>query len=138
MSLEAFLDAVRDPWRLQAACRGMNTELFYAQHPGEAPNPEALAACERCTVRAECLAYAVDRHDRHGIWGGLPPRRRQGLKARPEVETGKACGCGGRLCTLTMRSRHHGTSGGYRHKGCRCDSCRAAWRNLESRARRPR
>src|SRR5258708_3033746 len=38
------------------------------------------ATAEVCPVRMECLAYAMGRHERHGIWGGLTFNERQALR----------------------------------------------------------
>ena len=81
MSLEAFLDAVRDPWRLEAACRGMDPELFHHEK-GQPVTAEAREACARCPVDAECLRYAVMTGARQGYWGGRTPRERNGLKGK--------------------------------------------------------
>lgn len=81
MSLEAFLDAVRDSWRLDAACRGMDPEVFH-NVKGQPVHLEARAACAACTVRFDCLSYAVNNGIKVGYWGGRTPRQRNGLRSR--------------------------------------------------------
>lgn len=44
----------------------MDTDLFFAVDPGP-----ALSACDRCTVRPECLDDALTTGDRYGVRGGL-------------------------------------------------------------------
>lgn len=44
---------------------------------------EAKKVCARCLVSDECAQYALDRDERHGIWGGLTERERRRLKKRP-------------------------------------------------------
>lgn len=66
--------AVRGSWWSDAACRGLGVDFFATD---EAP---AKAICARCIVRLDCLADAVERRDRDGIWGGLNPRERAALK----------------------------------------------------------
>lgn len=39
----------------------------------------ALAICGVCAVKADCLAYALERHEVQGIWGGLMPEQRKKL-----------------------------------------------------------
>lgn len=58
----------------EAACRNEDLELFFAIDDGR----EELAkqVCRRCPVRWECLTYALETHQRHGIWGGLNPEER--------------------------------------------------------------
>jgi len=64
-------------WRDQAACRLMDTELWFPT-TGEAA-PAARAACERCPVAGACLAWALD-HERHGCWAGTTAEERTRLR----------------------------------------------------------
>lgn len=72
-------------WRPEAACRGIDPELFFSsdeivnrQERAER-EAEAKAVCTRCTVRSECLSYALDAGERYGIWGGLNSQERRAL-----------------------------------------------------------
>lgn len=38
--------------------------------------------CSPCTVKAECLAYAMDRGIDHGVWGAKTSRERRELARR--------------------------------------------------------
>ena len=72
-----------DRWMARAACAGMNahgeaTEIFFPGRNGDAA--AALAICAVCTVRAECLEYALAHPETHGIWGGMSERARRRLK----------------------------------------------------------
>ena len=64
-------------WRDRAACLGHDTSLFF---PADSHVPnlyrEALALCERCEVRVECLRYAIEAGETDGVWGGVPPNGR--------------------------------------------------------------
>lgn len=40
---------------------------------------EAVAICETCGVRAECLDYAL-RHEALGVWGGTSQRHRARMR----------------------------------------------------------
>lgn len=73
----APLPARRDsyPWQLDAACRGMNTELFF--HPaGERSAArktridQATTICRICPVATQCLDQAQTLPEPYGIWGG--------------------------------------------------------------------
>lgn len=57
----------------EAACRNEDLELFFAVDGRE---EEAKAVCRRCSVRWECLTYALETRQRHGVWGGLTPEER--------------------------------------------------------------
>lgn len=62
-------------WEKQAACRGMNPDLFFPEF-GFLLEPDVPAACGRCPVRGECLDYAIT-HDEQGVWGGLTDDQRK-------------------------------------------------------------
>lgn len=61
-------------WWERAACRGLDTELFFPDR-GESP-AEAKAVCATCPVTEDCLWFALGKADdelrpqRSGIWGG--------------------------------------------------------------------
>lgn len=57
-----------DEWKLEAFCRGMDTEIFY---PVSKTTSEAVQACAQCSVRPECLAEASRMPIQIGYWGGL-------------------------------------------------------------------
>jgi hypothetical protein len=42
---------------------------------------DAKAVCTRCLVRPECLLYALEHDEPHGVWGGLSVRERHELNA---------------------------------------------------------
>jgi WhiB family redox-sensing transcriptional regulator len=76
-----------DHWQDKAACRSPQvTVLFY---PPYSPEPKseriaresyAKAICKGCTVSDECLKYALDIDEPHGIWGGKTELERKKLK----------------------------------------------------------
>lgn len=57
-------------WMRDAACKGMDPSLFFVEGPGETKN-QAVAVCARCPVRRDCLDYAIENREYHGIWGGV-------------------------------------------------------------------
>lgn len=67
-------------WAKDAACRLSDPEPF---HPGkETRRADVRAArrvCNRCPVKADCLADALGRNEEWGIWGGLDERQRRAL-----------------------------------------------------------
>ncbi len=71
--------AQQSHWRSQAACRGLDTTLFF---PGQGePVAEAQAVCFACPVEVECASYALDSSQRFGIWGGTTERERRRIRA---------------------------------------------------------
>jgi WhiB family redox-sensing transcriptional regulator len=60
-------------WWKRANCLGSDPELFHPTKAGVASQAQVRAAkmiCHRCEVREECLAYALEHREPHGIWGG--------------------------------------------------------------------
>ena len=54
---------------------------------GDPFHPAALEACAACTVRAECLEYALTAPwARWGLWGGTGPRERRAILRRRRRE----------------------------------------------------
>lgn len=70
-------------WEDNAACRDADPELFFPQaESGVMPKVQLKTArgwCTGCTVRADCLSYALGNPEKApwGIWGGLTPRERE-------------------------------------------------------------
>jgi WhiB family transcriptional regulator, redox-sensing transcriptional regulator len=71
-------------WRLLAACRDADPDLFF---PVSASGPcldqitQAKAICARCPVRRQCLGFALNTRQDHGVWGGMSEQER-----RPRAE----------------------------------------------------
>jgi WhiB family redox-sensing transcriptional regulator len=59
-------------------CTQTDPELFFPEKGGS--TREAKKVCANCTVRAECLSYALENDERFGIWGGLSERERRKLR----------------------------------------------------------
>ena len=62
-------------WQKQAACRGMDSAIFF--HPQaernaarEARIAHAKAICLTCPAIRECLDHALRVREPYGIWGG--------------------------------------------------------------------
>ena len=69
-------------WMEDAACRGMKGVNFFPEESFNAEAPKAVAVCKTCSVRADCLEFAVENFIWYGIWGGMTPlRRKQYLRA---------------------------------------------------------
>ncbi|HEX6448920.1 MAG TPA: WhiB family transcriptional regulator [Trebonia sp.] len=71
-------------WRLLAACRSVNPDLFFpisSSGQSIAQVTKAKAICADCAVRRECLAFALRTHQAHGVWGGLSEQERRPLRS---------------------------------------------------------
>ena len=76
-SVQTERNAVDYSWQERGSCRGVDAELFFPASEEEASPAKAI--CETCPVRLACLAFAVERNERFGVWGGLTERERARL-----------------------------------------------------------
>ena len=67
-------------WQERALCAQTDPEAFFPEKGGS--TREAKRVCLACEVRVECLAYAAERDERFGIWGGWAERARRRVKTR--------------------------------------------------------
>ncbi|HZQ27797.1 MAG TPA: WhiB family transcriptional regulator [Acidimicrobiales bacterium] len=67
-------------WKEQAACRGLDTNVFFSDD--EAEVAQAKAVCAGCPVREACLQFALDSRQHDGVWGGLDELERRRLRRR--------------------------------------------------------
>jgi WhiB family redox-sensing transcriptional regulator len=74
-----------EDWMERAACRGMETELFFPNgETGEAldQTEEAKAICRTCPVQSACLEYALATRQPYGVWGGATEAERRSIRRR--------------------------------------------------------
>lgn len=80
---------VSDDWRLQAACRDTDPDLFFPVGTTGAAIDQIAAAravCMQCLARAECLEFALETNQDSGVWGGTSEEeRRQMRRARQRL-----------------------------------------------------
>ena len=62
-------------WRLRAACRGVEPDIFYPVTDEEADDAKAI--CAGCSVRERCLEWALTNREADGVWGGATERERR-------------------------------------------------------------
>jgi WhiB family transcriptional regulator, redox-sensing transcriptional regulator len=67
-------------WQADALCAQTDPEAFFPEKGGS--TRDAKKVCGACTVRAQCLEYALANDERFGIWGGLSERERRRLRKR--------------------------------------------------------
>ncbi len=70
-------------WREQAACSGVDSDLFFpaSEDDVQATN-QAKAICAECPVREACLQYALATNQSAGVWGGLDAGDRRRMRRR--------------------------------------------------------
>jgi hypothetical protein len=125
MTLDPFAmlaEAVRaqaQPWRQDAACRGLPTSWFYPEQ-GQKLDPRAAAACDQCTVREQC--WEDGKVEQYGVWAGETLKVRKLNKGPQPIK--------------------HGTDGGYtahRRRGeDACSECKRAHAQKTAIQQRPR
>ncbi len=86
--VDRLLDALSMPgldlaWQDLANCRGANADLFFPERG--ASTRTAKSICRECTVRAECLEFAIVNSEKFGIWGGLSERERRKIRRQRAV-----------------------------------------------------
>ena len=64
----------------QAACAGMDTDLFFPDSDNQVGVKAAARVCAGCPIRTPCAAWALE-HEGHGVWGGMSAAARKRLKA---------------------------------------------------------
>ena len=77
-TIDLFGDDGAFAWQADALCAQTDPEAFFPEKGGS--TREAKRVCQNCTVRTECLEYALGHDERFGIWGGLSERERRKLK----------------------------------------------------------
>lgn len=76
-------------WLDDAACRGMDTEVFFPQVGNNFNSPamnqlvdNAKQICAGCPVREPCVEYALNNREPYGIFGGMTTDERRILARR--------------------------------------------------------
>jgi len=62
-------------WRTNAACRGLDAEIFYPM--SEDDTDPAKAVCDVCPVQQACLEHALGVREKEGVWGGCTEKERR-------------------------------------------------------------
>ena len=65
-----------DVWKQYANCKNYpDPHIFYSEWPYE--QEQAKSICQVCSVKDECLQYALSHKKVFGIWGGETERSRR-------------------------------------------------------------
>lgn len=75
MEWDTFLGSQEElDWQDFALCQEVDSELFF---PEEGTSGlDAKKVCRTCDVRKECLEYALENREQHGVWGGMLRKER--------------------------------------------------------------
>ena len=69
-------------WQEFAECVSYAGRVDFFPARGESVR-DAKEVCAGCTVRRECLDFALRMKVAHGVWGGLSERERRTLRREP-------------------------------------------------------
>lgn len=78
-------DEIDSRWMAQANCRGLEDPSIMFPERGQSTRP-AMRVCGSCPVRSECLEFALENNERHGMWGGTSGRERRRIQAQRTKE----------------------------------------------------
>jgi len=70
LDIETFLADYRErSWIKDAACKGMDTNIFFPERGAVGSIRLAKQTCEGCPVKTQCREYGE--MERFGFWGGV-------------------------------------------------------------------
>lgn len=67
-------------WQEYAACKSVDSSLFYPDRETRGSAQAALSVCDGCPVREQCLDYALSFIDQFGVWGGKTEHERRRMR----------------------------------------------------------
>lgn len=70
-------------WQDFANCRGADPDLFFPERG--ASTRVAKQICRECSVRAECLEFAIVSSEKFGIWGAMSERERRKIRRERQI-----------------------------------------------------
>jgi WhiB family redox-sensing transcriptional regulator len=70
-------------WQDFANCKGADPDLFFPERG--ASTRQAKSICRECSVREECLEFAIVSSEKFGIWGGLSERERRKIRKERQI-----------------------------------------------------
>lgn len=76
-------------WRKSAACRGADINVFFPEKGrlSVVNASKSKVFCMQCSVRFDCLKFAVDNYITVGTYGGVSPSDRRGLTSDSVTES---------------------------------------------------
>ncbi len=71
-------------WQDLANCRGADPDLFFPERG--ASTRTAKSICRECSVRPDCLEFAIVSSEKFGIWGGMSERERRRIRRQRALD----------------------------------------------------
>lgn len=66
-------------WHKGALCSQVDPEIFFPEVGSSYTSQTAKKVCGQCDVKQQCLDFALERREQHGVWGGTAPADRYRL-----------------------------------------------------------
>jgi len=82
MALNDLIFEPEHSWRSDAACTGVDPDVFFPAGEDAALAEKAKEICAVCPVREACLQYALSTNQTEGVWGGLSSADRRRMRRR--------------------------------------------------------
>ncbi len=83
MALTLPVTMENEDWRVDAACRDTDPDLFFpvgTTGPAIDQIASAKTVCGACDAQAECLEFALATNQDSGVWGGTSEEERRKLR----------------------------------------------------------
>ncbi|NNN21935.1 MAG: WhiB family transcriptional regulator [Acidimicrobiales bacterium] len=83
MTWNRTTDWDQDDWRVRAACRDTDPDLFFPIGSTGAALDQICAAkkvCNLCDSKDQCLEFALATNQESGVWGATSEEERRGLR----------------------------------------------------------
>ena len=83
MALTLPVTMENEDWRVGAACRDTDPDLFFpvgTTGPAIEQISSAKAVCGECDAQSDCLEFALATNQDSGVWGGTSEEERRKLR----------------------------------------------------------
>ncbi|XBH22991.1 WhiB family transcriptional regulator [Jonesiaceae bacterium BS-20] len=76
----------RETWRDEAVCAQVGPDVFFPVRGGATTSAKAL--CAQCPVIEQCLTWAIESGEPHGVWGGMSTADRRAYAKEHDMKFG--------------------------------------------------
>ena len=83
LTVSRTIDWDVEDWRVKAACRDTDPDLFFpvgTTGPALDQIAAAKAVCNACPAQTACLEFALATNQESGVWGGTSEEERRKLR----------------------------------------------------------
>jgi WhiB family transcriptional regulator, redox-sensing transcriptional regulator len=80
-------------WQFEGACNGIKTDEFFLEDNMRGKTKRlrevsAVAICNTCPVKQQCLDHALSVPEVYGVWGGMTEEQRHALAKKLGITYG--------------------------------------------------